>query len=947
MHGNEGCLEKERIALLAIKPFIINAAVLFYGDHEDDHNRTVESWVDDKASNCCDWYRVECSTTTGRVMNLSLSGLLYKSTTILNFSLFQPLEQLQILDLSYNSFEGWVDSRAHHLKQLKILNLGGNRFNCGILSYLTTITSLMTLILNFSNLKDFNPTQGGGLWNLRNLEYLGLSGTSINVSLQELGNIQADVFYLLVNGGGLANLRNLEVLDLSSNIMSGSLQPANLRNLKFLDLSHNGMIGSLQELGICKFKNLIELDLSENNFEGHLPPCVNNLTILRALDLSSNQLTGNIPSLNLLTSLEYLSLRDNNFEGLFSFGSLANLSKLEIFQLSTKDSTLQVLETENFLQPPSQLKVLYLTKCNLHGIPSFLMYQHSLEFIDLSNNKLVGMFPTWLLQNNTRLQGLYLINNSLSRILLLPNSTHDLLELRISSNNLNGQLPMNITVILPRLVHLDLSENWFSGSLESSLILSSSVMKLCLQKNALNGSIPNAFLGSSELLILDLRDNEFSGSIPNQIDEHSNLRFLLLGGNHLEGIIPHELCKFKYLGLLDLSRNRLSGTIPLCFTDILLWVVESDARYRISLEFGLAMEDKGYSGSSYNFTVAFKQVDYLAEFTKETEIRFASKNRYESYEGKILYYMLGIDLSSNELTGDIPTEIGYLQEIIAMNLSRNSLSGSIPESFSNLTNIESLDLSYNKLSGRIPPQLTQLNSLSTFNVSFNNLSGPVPDTRQFGTFIESSYGGNPGLCGPQIKRSCGSSEPTTPPATPSGAREDQEDESAIHMVSFYWSLFASYVTTILGFVLILWLNSYWRKQWFCFIDACIISSYCWILRNIFHRKQQLKCRRFGNEKSKEGMSRFSGLKVGIKSWIFGDEFYIEGISRGVCAKIASLGVKQQKCWSRAEVDVAVALKSNEVKIRDIRCGGFALKDSKNVQPTAISLLEKFDVQGSL
>ncbi|KAK1570513.1 hypothetical protein Q3G72_002956 [Acer saccharum] len=97
--------------------------------------------------------------------------------------------------------------------------------------------------------------------------------------------------------------------------------------------------------GICKFKNLVELNLRGNNFEGHLPPCVNNLTILRALDLSFNQLTGNIPSLNLLTSLEYLSLQDNNFEGLFSFGSLANLSQLEIFQLSTKS----VLETENFL----------------------------------------------------------------------------------------------------------------------------------------------------------------------------------------------------------------------------------------------------------------------------------------------------------------------------------------------------------------------------------------------------------------------------------------------------------------------------------------------------------------------------------------------------------------------------------------------------------------------
>ena len=107
MHGNKGCLEKERIALLAIKPFIINTT--FYSD---ERNRTVESWVDDRVSDCCDWYRVECSTTTGRVMNLSLSGVLYESTTILNFSLFQPFKQLQILDLSYNYFEGWVDSRG-------------------------------------------------------------------------------------------------------------------------------------------------------------------------------------------------------------------------------------------------------------------------------------------------------------------------------------------------------------------------------------------------------------------------------------------------------------------------------------------------------------------------------------------------------------------------------------------------------------------------------------------------------------------------------------------------------------------------------------------------------------------------------------------------------------------------------------------------------------------
>ncbi|TXG48872.1 hypothetical protein EZV62_024747 [Acer yangbiense] len=362
MHGNKGCLEKERIALLAIKPFIINTTSPFYDESwVDDHTRIVESWVDDRVSDCCDWYRVECNTTTGRVMNLSLSRLFDSSTTILNFSLFQSLEQLQILDLSRNYFEGWVDNR------------------------------------------------GGGLGNLRNLEYLDLSWNSINVSLQELGlanltnleflNLRANRMSSSLQEFGLPNLTNLEFLDLSHNdIRSGSLQQANLRNLKFLDLSYNEMNGSLQELGICNFKNLVKLNLHWNNFEGLLPPCVvNNLTILRALDLSSNQLTGNIPSLNLLTSLKSLSLGYNNFEGPFSFGFLANLSKLEIFQLSTEVSKLQVLETENFPQPPSQLKVLSLRKCNLHRIPSFLKYQHSLEFIDLSHNKLVGMVPTWLL----------------------------------------------------------------------------------------------------------------------------------------------------------------------------------------------------------------------------------------------------------------------------------------------------------------------------------------------------------------------------------------------------------------------------------------------------------------------------------------------------------------------------------------------------------------------
>ncbi|XP_042973978.1 putative receptor like protein 25 [Carya illinoinensis] len=160
---------------------------------------------------------------------------------------------------------------------------------------------------------------------------------------------------------------------------------------------------------------------------------------------------------------------------------------------------------------------------------------------------------------------------------------------------------------------------------------------------------------------------------------------------------------------------------------------------------------------------------------------------------KVQELLKAIDISSNRFGGEIPESIGNLRGLHFLNLSNNVLTGHIPPSLANLTELESLDLSKNNLSGEIPQQLTQLTFLGFFNVSNNLLTGPIPQGDQFGTFGNSSYEGNSGLCDRPLSKNCEDSNAS--PAPPSLIPADQSQESG-SLFQFGWEIL---VVVVVGY----------------------------------------------------------------------------------------------------------------------------------------------------
>ena len=657
-------------------------------------------------------------------------------------------ERVTEISLALNKLEGEIPSSLWTLTGLSKIDLAVNKLSGSMPDDIDKLVNLRSLELHRNDLVGSIPASLGSLSIL----------SSLDLSDNDLSGV-------IPSSIGL--LEELEFFFLMNNQLEGEIPKSisSLLMMRQMNLSGNQLEGHIpDELG--NLDQLEMLSLAHNSLSGSIPPTLGNLNKLESLRIQGNELTGSMPTgIMGLSALQSLLISSNRFSGSVPI-EIIQLSNLRSLNISFNEELCEPSDTD-YLDWKNQLnefnnESICLNQNDLHSdsLALVALYE-STNGVNWTNNTnwLTGDLDTWYGVSilSGRIDSLNLSDNNLSGT--IPEMVTELSELwylNLKENSLTGTIPHSLETF-KQLEVFDISRNEIDGLIPSEIGELTSLRELALNGNQITGNVPmelENLLGLSDLF---LGANLLEGNIPNYLGNLSNLRTLDLSNNLLIGSIPAELGELDDLERLWLFGNQLGGNIPaeLGTLSLLqqLFLSNNNITGEIPSELGnlqnLEQITLAYNNLSGNIP------NSIGNLSKVWELNLSSNN----FSGPIpismgsLSNVRVVNLGFNQLSGAIPIELGNLPVLGSLSLRSNQLVGNIPDIF-NLNTLYHLDLSSNELTGPVPTEVSNLTSLTTLKLQNNPLSGPLPSSiTTLTNLAPSEYNAfdfsNTNLCEPQ------------------------------------------------------------------------------------------------------------------------------------------------------------------------------------------------------